>query len=212
MIYRGFQDYIENRFSTAEEILETLCKVLHRSEFIKNSRIYLDGYTGFTPVQYRIAGLLLKYAKEVTVSITINPQAEPYKEESVQHLFYMGKHTVHKTAELAEKAGVKKRPDICLSGHPRFENAPAIGFLEKSLFRSFAPYPDNQEGRPLSEQNPNLSGRKSSRGGEFFSKPDSAGSSERRASVSGYCSHYRRLRGYGKEISHQFKESDSLFY
>ena len=136
VIYRGFQDYIENRFSTAEEILETLCKVLHRSEFIRNSRIYLDGYTGFTPVQYRIIGLLLKYAKEVTVSITVDPQAEPYKEESVQHLFYMGKHTVHKIAALAEKDGIQKKEDICLTSHPRFADAPAVGFLEKSLFLS----------------------------------------------------------------------------
>ncbi len=207
VIYRGFQDYIENRFSTAEEILETLCKVLHRSEFIKNSRIYLDGYTGFTPVQYRIAGLLLKYAKEVTVSITIDPQAEPYKEESVQHLFYMGKHTVHKTAELAEKAGVKKRPDICLSGHPRFENAPAIGFLEKSLFRSFAPYPDNQEGRPLSEQIQIYRAANPAEEVSFLA-------SQIQQAVQKEGLRYRDiavitgdLRGYGKEISHQFKES-----
>ena len=207
VIYRGFQDYIENRFSTAEEILETLCKVLHRSEFIKNSRIYLDGYTGFTPVQYRIAGLLLKYAKEVTVSITIDPQAEPYKEESVQHLFYMGKHTVHKTAELAEKAGVKKRPDIYLSGHPRFENAPAIGFLEKSLFRSFAPYPDNQEGRPLSEQIQIYRAANPAEEVSFLA-------SQIQQAVQKEGLRYRDiavitgdLRGYGKEISHQFKES-----
>lgn len=207
VIYRGFQDYIENRFSTAEEILETLCKVLHRSEFIKNSRIYLDGYTGFTPVQYRIAGLLLKYAKEVTVSITIDPQAEPYKEESVQHLFYMGKHTVHKTAELAEKAGVKKRPDICLSGHPRFENTPAIGFLEKSLFRSFAPYPDNQEGRPLSEQIQIYRAANPAEEVSFLA-------SQIQQAVQKEGLRYRDiavitgdLRGYGKEISHQFKES-----
>ena len=58
VMYQGFEEYIKDRFSTAEEILETLCTVLPRSEFIKNSQIYLDGYTGFTPVQYRIIGLL----------------------------------------------------------------------------------------------------------------------------------------------------------
>lgn len=207
VIYRGFQDYIENRFSTAEEILETLCKVLHRSEFIKNSRIYLDGYTGFTPVQYRIVGLLLKYAKEVTVSITIDPQAEPYKEESVQHLFYMGKHTVHKAAELAEKSGVQKRPDICLSSHPRFEKAPAVGFLEKSLFRSFAPYPDKREGRPLSDQIQIYRAANPAEEVSFLA-------SQIQQAVQKEGLRYRDiavitgdLRGYGKEISHQFKES-----
>ena len=37
VMYQGFEEYIKDRVSTAKEILETLCTVLPRSEFINNS-------------------------------------------------------------------------------------------------------------------------------------------------------------------------------
>ena len=55
-VYRGFQEYIDQKFITAEEILGELCRVFPRSEKMRGSVVVLDGYTGFTPVQY--AGLL----------------------------------------------------------------------------------------------------------------------------------------------------------
>lgn len=56
VIYKSFRDYIEDHYITAEEILDILCRELPRWEKLKNSVIYLDGYTGFTPVQYRAGG------------------------------------------------------------------------------------------------------------------------------------------------------------
>ncbi len=205
VIYRGFKEYIGGRFSTAEEILETLCKVLPRSEFVKNSRIYLDGYTGFTPVQYRIIELLLKYSRDVTVSITVDPLADPYEEASIQHLFYMGKHTIHRIHGRAGKAGVKKLPDICLSSHPRFEKAPAIGYLEQNLFRTFTPFKEGSfplEGQICLCQAANP-------GEEVRFAVSRIGQAVRKEGL-----RYRDiavitgdLKGYGKEILHQFGEA-----
>ena len=53
-VYGGFKDYIESHYITAEEILDILCRKLPQWEPLKNSVILLDGYTGFTPVQYRL--------------------------------------------------------------------------------------------------------------------------------------------------------------
>lgn len=63
VMYQGFKDYIKDKYITTEEILDVFCRVLPQSELIKNSVITLDGYTGFTPVQYRILGLFLRFAK-----------------------------------------------------------------------------------------------------------------------------------------------------
>ncbi|MFR1831589.1 MAG: PD-(D/E)XK nuclease family protein [Lachnospiraceae bacterium] len=207
VIYKGFQDYIEDRFSTAEEILETLCTVLPKSEFIKNSSIYLDGYTGFTPIQYRIIGLLLQYTKNVTISITIDPNADPYTEESIQHLFYMGKHTVSRIEKLAEKEKIFKKKDFCLKGHPRFRHAPALAFLEKNLFRGFAPFREQEGERPVSDQIWIYKAVSPAEEVQFLV-------SQIQQSVRKEGLRYRDigvitgdLNGYGKEISHQFKEA-----
>ena len=60
VIYKAFKEYIKDRYITTEEILDVLCKHLPESRLIKDSVITLDGYTGFTPVQYRLLDLFLR--------------------------------------------------------------------------------------------------------------------------------------------------------
>lgn len=139
VIYQGFKDEIKERYITTEEILDVLCRVLPRSKMIKNSIVTLDGYTGFTPVQYRLIELLLTYARKVTVTITIDPAANPYKEGRLQNLFYMSKRIVCRLTDIASNNGFHKEQDIVLGREngvlKRFVDSPAIGFLEKHLYR-----------------------------------------------------------------------------
>ena len=59
VVFEGFQEYIAGHYITTEEVLDVLCVVMPRSAIVKNSVIALDGYTGFTPVQYRLLELCL---------------------------------------------------------------------------------------------------------------------------------------------------------
>ena len=65
IIRKGFEEYMADTYVTKEELLDVLCKVVEQSKLIKNSVICLDGFTGFTPVQYRLLGLLMKCAQMV---------------------------------------------------------------------------------------------------------------------------------------------------
>ncbi|MEG0565274.1 MAG: PD-(D/E)XK nuclease family protein [Hungatella sp.] len=137
VIYRAFQKEIADRYITAEEILDVLCRVLPESRLIRNSVITLDGYTGFTPVQYRLLELLFTYGQKVTVTVTIDPKASPYQTGHIQDLFYMSKQIVCKLTDLAAKNGIGKEADLVLDQVPlpRFIKSPEIGFIEKSIFR-----------------------------------------------------------------------------
>lgn len=151
IIYEGFKKEIEHRYITTEEILDVLCRVLPRSELIKNSIITLDGYTGFTPVQYRLIQLLLTYGKKVTVTVTVDPAANPYEEGRLQNLFYMSKQIVCRLTNLAESEGFQKSADIVLGkgeeGLRRFAKNPAMKFLERHLYRyDNGVYEDTPEG------------------------------------------------------------------
>ena len=79
-VYGGFKDYIESHYITAEEILDILCRKLPQWEPLKNSVILLDGYTGFTPVQYRLAELFMIHSREVICCVTADPREMLYKE------------------------------------------------------------------------------------------------------------------------------------
>lgn len=136
VIYEEFQKAISERFITAEEILDVLCRVLPKSELIKMSVITLDGYTGFTPVQYRILELLMIYAKKVVVTVTMDPKAQPFKKESIHHLFYMGKEMVTRLQKTADRHKIEREQDILLEGKVRrFAKSPSIAFIESHLYR-----------------------------------------------------------------------------
>ena len=62
-IYQGFADFMKERYITAEEILLVLSKLIDQSEWLKNSVIYLDGFTGFTPCQNEILAKMMSLAK-----------------------------------------------------------------------------------------------------------------------------------------------------
>lgn len=137
VLYNGFKEYSEGKFIAKEEILDVLCRVLPQSALIRGSVVTLDGFTGFTPIQYRILELLLKYCKKVVVTITMDPKENPYLESEEQHLFHLSKHTVCHLVDLAAQAGVGKEDDILLEACPvyRFKDSPALGFIEQELFR-----------------------------------------------------------------------------
>ncbi len=150
VIYQGFKDYIRDKYITTEEILDVLCRILPRSELIKNSVITLDGYTGFTPVQYRILGLFLRYSRRVMVTVTIDPAENMGIKSGMQDLFYMSRQMIWKLNELAKEAQTGREKDILLMNHPavRFlkkhkddtdlsgnEKENALDFLEQNLYR-----------------------------------------------------------------------------
>mgnify|MGYP000279011029 FL=1 len=136
-IYKGFKDYIESHYITEEEILDILCRKLPQWEPLKSSVILLDGYTGFTPVQYRLAELFMLHAREVLCCITADPREILYKECSIQHLFYMGRHTVCRLKKMAEEHHIPVEKEIWCDHRPawRFKDSRELDFLEQNLYR-----------------------------------------------------------------------------
>ena len=117
--------------------MDILCKELPKSEKIRRSVIFLDGYTGFTPVQYRLLRLFLTCAKDVVCAVTVDPQAAPYRESGIQNLFYMSKHTICRLHGMAEEEKVSRKEDVILAPEmsPRFQQSPSLNFLERNLYR-----------------------------------------------------------------------------
>lgn len=138
VIYEAFQKEIARRYIPAEEILEALCQVLPKSRIIKNSVITLDGYTGFTPVQYRLLKLFMIHGRRVIVTVTADPREDLYRQAGQQRLFYMSSHMVCRLEKAAREGKVVKDPDILLDGEDprgRLAGSPAIRFIERHLYR-----------------------------------------------------------------------------
>lgn len=136
-MYQGFTDYLRGRFITGEELLEVFSQVAHQSELLKDAVIVLDGFTGFTPVQYHLLQSLVEIAGEILVTVTLDDREDPYCCRGVQELFYMSKKTVQTLTEIAAKKHVQISEPIWVKHgcKSRFAAAPSLLWLERNLFR-----------------------------------------------------------------------------
>ena len=137
VIYRAFEEYLENRYVTAEDVLEVLAGKLEESELIKNSEVLVDGFTGFTPVQIGVLGKLFRLCAKVYVTIIMDEREDPYKKAIPHQLFAMSRQLVQQLMKAADEAGCPVEPEIWVrrSGHGRFQPGSTMDQLEQRLFR-----------------------------------------------------------------------------
>ncbi len=146
VIYRGFQEFLSDKYIAAEEILELLSQVIDQSNMLANSIICFDGFTGFTPIQYKLMQKLMVIAKKVLVTVTIDSREKPEDIGAEYQLFHMSKKTIAKLTELAEEVQVKVKPHYYLGKDQvpyRFRQSKELAALEHNLFRY--PYQTYQE-------------------------------------------------------------------
>lgn len=135
ILYSEFNNYIRDKYIASEEILSLLIEAIKSSEIIKNSVVVFDGFTGFTPVQYRFIQCLLGLTDRVIVSITIDIDSNPYKIESEQELFYLSKKTIFDLQRIAEEKNIIQLDDVLFKSNLRSANSESLSHLERNLFR-----------------------------------------------------------------------------
>lgn len=136
VVFEGFQEYIAGHYITMEEVLDVLCRLIPESQIIKNSVIALDGYTGFTPVQYRLIELFMIHAKQVIVTVTADQSMPLYEKTGMQKLFYMSHQMAAHLEKMVQEQEIKKLDDIWMpSPSVRLQESPELAWLEQNLFR-----------------------------------------------------------------------------
>ncbi|MDE5802618.1 MAG: helicase-exonuclease AddAB subunit AddB [Lachnospiraceae bacterium] len=148
VLYRGFMEYIREKFITTEETLDLLRESLDSSAIVKNSVFAFDGFTGFTPIQNRVIGKLLGIAKEVILTVTLDLREDPFLMDGEQKLFHMSKKTVADFVKMAQEEKTERGRDIFAGydGEHRFSHNEPLAHLECTLFR----YPVKEYDKPQS--------------------------------------------------------------
>ena len=136
-VYDGFRTFLADHYLTAEEVPEVLCGVIGEADLVKGSRIVLDGFTGFTPVQLEVVRELLRLADRVTVVLTADTPENLYGSRNIHRLFHMSCETYRKVSALAEETRTEIRPVrwVDPGERSRFADSPELQFMEKNLFR-----------------------------------------------------------------------------
>ena len=149
VLQEAFQAYKEETYITSEEILEACSHVIGKSRMVADSVVALDGFTGFTPVQYLLLERLMCCAREVIVTVTLPAQEYPFTALHAEELFAMSKQTIWELTRIAREQGIAIKEPLLLGreGMPRFAGADhPLAFLEAHLLRyDGAVYPGEQQ-------------------------------------------------------------------
>lgn len=137
-IYEGFKEFLSDKYITAEEILDVLCDVIDQSTMMQNTVICFDGFTGFTPIQYKLVQKLMLLCKKVLITVTIDERENLEQLDEEFKLFHMSKRYINKLTTLAEEVNVTIDPHVYVGKGRipyRFQNSKELYALEHNLFR-----------------------------------------------------------------------------
>ena len=137
-VYAAFEDFLSEKYITKEEILDVLGRMVSRSEILKKSTVVLDGFTGFTPLQNKVLGELMKNCKKVMVTVTMDERENPYVLEDKFRLFALSHQMVMALIRTAREEKIEVEDPVTLYDKPvyRFRDNPVMAHLERNLFRT----------------------------------------------------------------------------
>lgn len=116
-LYDAFLKGERDRFVTTEERMTLLAQAIPSSAYLRGSVIVLDGFTGFTPVQYSVILALIRTANEVIISLPMREDGGPDAARTQAHLnagredalFYLSRKTMSDLMRLTGAGPAKER-------------------------------------------------------------------------------------------------------
>ena len=107
VIYRAYKERLAGRDQmAAEEVLPSFLRLLPKSRVGRADRLYLDGFTGLTRVQYDILTLLMRRCEETAFTLTL-PEREDPDAAPGDGLFSLSLDSLRHLTGCAERAGQK---------------------------------------------------------------------------------------------------------
>ena len=138
LIYREFNKVTAEKYVTKEELLDRASEAADRALFLKGSEIFLDDFTGFTPIQYRFLSSIFPLVDSVSVALDYDG--------ADGELFSLSVTTIEKLRSIASDNGFNVNT-VHFYDNPenRFKNTPGLGLLEAELFRRDVKKADPEE-------------------------------------------------------------------
>ena len=139
LVLRYYKEYMEERYISAEEILPLVASYAMESDLLQDSVLCLDGFTGFTPDQTVLFQELLGICKDIYITVTIDPEADPFGSQDPYELFYMSKKFIRRCTEAAVEKSIEIAPIYWAKTEDglswRFRNNPSLAIIERDLYR-----------------------------------------------------------------------------
>ena len=136
VLYEAFLDFINGKYVTTESILSNLNDMLDSSDILNGATVVLDGFTGFTPIQYQLVEHMLKICDEVAVTITADEDIALLEKKSEDELFSMSSEFAIRMNNIAKRAGVPINKITYISRENGWlADNEVLSHIERNIFR-----------------------------------------------------------------------------
>ena len=130
LIYNHFNQYLQGRYLDTEDYLNLLIEKIDHSQFLINTRIWLDGFSTFSPQSLKIIDKLMNLAQDITISLTFDYNNQVRDRD----LFSLSRDSLHKLQAMAQAHGCPEEIIRLDEEGARGLKNRAIIHLEKELY------------------------------------------------------------------------------
>jgi ATP-dependent helicase/nuclease subunit B len=146
LIYNDLEDVLADRFIDPDDYLNLLADRLTLSAAVRGGEVWVDGFSGFTPQEYRVLSSLLLNAGRVNITLCADLKTFSGNQDETE-MFYPIRETYESLCELAAREGVLVERPLVLDGNEKGRyQSPDISHLEKYFFRYPAPSRNESSG------------------------------------------------------------------
>ena len=131
IIYEDYENRIKGSYIEETDKLTILSQNIAKTDFIKDSIIYIDEFSGFTYQEYQIIKELAKLAKQVSITICTDELQNTKMPDT--DIFYPNKVTIERLLNLLKNENIEIEKTIFLEKPHRFRNE-ELEFLENNIY------------------------------------------------------------------------------
>ena len=130
IIYSDFERMISERFRDSDDDLTLVADRLSDCTLYDDAEIWIDGFTGFTPQEYKVINKLLSKARRVTISLCTDKLDQVGEDE----VFSSVTKAYHRLTETAREIGARIEKPLFLKEPLRFSHSTELAHLEQNFY------------------------------------------------------------------------------
>ncbi|MDW7650039.1 MAG: helicase-exonuclease AddAB subunit AddB [Bacillota bacterium] len=137
VIFAEYASFTAGRYTDPEDTLTLLAKAVSNGALPQGTRVWVDGFAGFTEQEYQVIGSLLQNTEHVEIALCLDPAHLP-EDPGEDELFHPTLDTYRRLRRVCGSAGVRVLPAVQLPAdqkNTRFSREPALSHLEETFDR-----------------------------------------------------------------------------
>lgn len=132
-MYADFEAELQSKYVDSEDYLRMLADKMGDSQYIQSAEIWIDGFHSFTPQEFQVIEALMKQAKKLTVTHTLD---RPYDQQLPHELdiFHSSAKTYQRIQKLAKEIGAEILPTEIMK-HKNDLRDSSLRYLEANYYK-----------------------------------------------------------------------------